>query len=207
MNIFSSLYVYCLKLSKHRLAPWFLCLDSFIESIFFPIPPDVMLAPMCLATPRRAWYYAFITTASSVVGAFFGYYLGFDLYDPYISDLIDLWHYRGAMDTVRHWFTYEFGILMVFIGAFTPIPYKVIAITSGVVAAESIQATGSAGQLNIFYFLLVSCGGRGMRFFLEALLIVWGGQRMEQALLRYIDRIGWLCVLLAAAYIGYRIYA
>ena len=207
MNIFSLLYAYCLKLAKHRLAPWFLCLDSFIESIFFPIPPDVMLAPMCLATPRRSWQYALSTTLCSVAGAFFGYYLGFYLYDPYISDLIDLWHYREAMDTVRHWFTYEFGILMVFIGAFTPIPYKVIAITSGVVAAESLMATGSEGQLAIAYFLLVSFCGRGLRFFLEALLIAWGGRRMEQALLRYIDRIGWLCVLLAAGYIVYRIYS
>lgn len=207
MNIFSLLYDYCLRLARHRLAPWFLCIDSFIESIFFPIPPDVMLAPMCLAQPRRAWHYAVITTLSSVCGAFFGYYLGYFLYDPYLSDLIDMWHYREAMDTVRHWFTYEFGILMVFLGAFTPIPYKVIAITSGVVAAESVQVTGSAGMLAIGYFLLVSCCGRGLRFCLEAFLIAWGGKRMEKALLHYIDRIGWACVLLAVGYIVYRIYA
>ncbi len=207
MHIFSLLYEYCLRLAKHRWAPWFLCLDSFIESIFFPIPPDVMLAPMCLANPRRAWHYALVTTLSSVCGAFFGYYLGYYLYDPYISDLIDWFHYREEMNTVRHWFTYEFGILMVFIGAFTPIPYKVIAITSGAVAAESVWATGSAGMLAIGYFLVVSLAGRGLRFSLEALLIALGGRRMEQALVRNIDRLGWLCVLLAVGYIVYKVYA
>ncbi len=206
MGIFSFLYEFCLKLAKHRLAPWFLCLDSFCESIFFPIPPDVMLAPMCLALPNRAWQYALVTTLSSVAGAFCGYYLGYFLYDPYISDLIDLWHYREAMDTVRHWLTYEFGILMIFVGAFTPIPYKVIAVTSGAVAAESVQALGTAGMLSVTYFLLVSCAGRGLRFGLEAWLINLGGKRMEQLLVRNIDRIGWICVLLATVYVVYRVY-
>ena len=88
VNIFSYLYEICIKLAKHPKAPWFLSINSFIESIFWPIPPDVMLMPMCLATPKRSLYYAGITTVTSVLGAICGYYLGYFIYDPYIADLI-----------------------------------------------------------------------------------------------------------------------
>lgn len=207
MNIFSYLYEVCIRLSKHPRAPLFLCINSFIESIFWPIPPDVMLAPMCLARPKRSLYYALITVISSILGAACGYYLGYFIYDPYIADLIEWFGYHDAMVTVRHWFTMEYGILMIFIGAFTPIPYKVIAVTSGVVAAESVLNTGSAGMLTIVNFLAVSFVGRGLRFFLEAGIIMWGGERMEKALRRYIDRIGWACVVLVAIYIIYKLLA
>ncbi len=205
MSIFSYIYEVCIKLAKHPKAPWFLCINSFIESIFWPIPPDVMLAPMCLAKPKKSYYYALITVVSSVAGAFFGYYLGYFIYDPYIADLINMFHYNDAMATVRGWFTNEFGILMVFIGAFTPIPYKIIAITTGVVAAESVAQTGSSGMLTIFNFLLVSFIGRGARFFLEAGVIAWGGEKMEKAIRKYIDRLGWACVILIGIYAAYKI--
>lgn len=207
MNIFSYLYEVCIRLSKHPRAPLFLCINSFIESIFWPIPPDVMLAPMCLARPKRSLYYALITVISSILGAACGYYLGYFIYDPYIADLIEWVGYHDAMVTVREWFTMEYGVLMIFIGAFTPVPYKVIAVTSGVVAAESVMNTGSAGMLTIVNFLAVSFVGRGLRFFLEAGIIMWGGERMEKALRRYIDLIGWACVALVAIYIIYKLLA
>ena len=207
MNIFSYLYEVCIRLSKHPRAPLFLCINSFIESIFWPIPPDVMLAPMCLARPKRSLYYALITVISSILGAACGYYLGYFIYDPYIADLIEWVGYHDAMVTVREWFTMEYGVLMIFIGAFTPVPYKVIAVTSGVVAAESVMNTGSAGMLTIVNFLAVSFVGRGLRFFLEAGIIMWGGEKMEKALRRYIDRIGWACVALVAIYIIYKLLA
>lgn len=203
MNIFSYLYELCIKLAKHPKAVWFLCINSFIESIFWPIPPDVMLAPMCLARRNRALQYAALTVITSVCGAACGYYLGYFIYDPYIADIIKWLNYESSMETVRHWFTMKYGILMIFIGAFTPVPYKVIAVTSGVVAAESVASTGSAGMLTIINFLLVSIVGRGLRFFLEAGIIMLGGERMEKALRRYIDIIGWLCVALVALYIAY----
>ena len=197
MKIFSYLYEVCIQLAKHPRAPWFLCINSFIESVFWPIPPDVMLAPMCLAKPQRA----------SVLGAICGYYLGYFIYDPYIADFIAWLNYTEAMQTVRHWYVMEYGILMIFVGAFTPVPYKVIAITSGVVAAESMASTGSAGMITILNFVLVSLVGRGMRFFLEAGIIKWGGERMEKALRRYVDRIGWACIILIAVYIVYKMVA
>lgn len=205
LNIFSYLYEVCIKLAKHPKAPWFLAINSFIESIFWPIPPDVMLAPMCLAQPRRSLYYAGLTVVTSVLGAFCGYYLGYFIYDPYIADFIAWMHYEDAMQTVREWFTLEYGVLMIFIGAFTPIPYKVIAVTSGVVAAESVASTGSAGMLTILNFILVSLVGRGLRFFLEAGVIMWGGEKMEHAIRRYIDYIGWACVILVVLYIAYKL--
>lgn len=205
MKIFSYLYEWCIKLSKHKRAPLFLVINSFIESIFWPIPPDVMLAPMCLANPNRAYYFAFLAVASSVAGAVIGYYLGYFIYDPYIADLIKFLNYESAMITVREWFTLKYGILMVFIGAFTPVPYKVIAITTGLVAAESMAHTGSVGQLSILYFILVSIVGRGLRFYLEAIIIKVGGAKMERTLRRYIDIIGWICVLLVMLYILYEV--
>ncbi len=207
MKIFSYLYEVCIQLAKHPRAPWFLCINSFIESVFWPIPPDVMLAPMCLAKPQRAWHYAALTTGTSVLGAICGYYLGYFIYDPYIADFIAWLNYTEAMQTVRHWYVMEYGILMIFVGAFTPVPYKVIAITSGVVAAESMASTGSAGMITILNFVLVSLVGRGMRFFLEAGIIKWGGERMEKALRRYVDRIGWACIILIAVYIVYKMVA
>ena len=207
MKIFSYLYEVCIQLAKHPRAPWFLCINSFIESVFWPIPPDVMLAPMCLAKPQRAWHYAALTTGTSVLGAICGYYLGYFIYDPYIADFIAWLNYTEAMQTVRHWYVMEYGILMIFVGAFTPVPYKVIAITSGVVAAESMASTGSAGMITILNFVLVSLVGRGMRFFLEAGIMKWGGERMEKALRRYVDRIGWACIILIAVYIVYKMVA
>lgn len=203
INVFSTLYELCIKLAKHPKAPWFLAINSFIESIFWPIPPDVMLAPMCLARPKRSMYYAAMTMVTSVLGAICGYYLGYFIYDPYIADLIQWLGYEQSMQTVRDWFTLEYGVLMIFIGAFTPVPYKVIAVTTGLVAAESMASTGSVGMLTLLNFVLVSLVGRGLRFFLVAGIIMWGGARMEHALRRYIDYIGWACVILIAAYIGY----
>ena len=204
LNIFSWLYEICIKLAKHPKAPLFLGINSFIESVFWPIPPDVMLAPMCLARPKLSMYYATITVVTSVLGAICGYYLGYFIYDPYIADLIKWFNYEAAMETVRNWFVMEYGILMIFIGAFTTIPYKVIAITTGVVAAESMASTGTTGMLTIINFVLVSLVGRGLRFFLEAGVIMYGGEKMEHAIRRYIDYIGWACVILIVGYIAYK---
>lgn len=205
MGIFSYIYELCIKLAKHPKATWFLSINSFIESIFWPIPPDVMLCPMCLARPKNSFRYALITVVASVAGAFFGYYLGYFIYDPWIKDLIEWFGYENAMATARSWFVAEYGILMVFAGAFTPIPYKVIAISAGLVAAESVSVTGSAGLLNIFVFLAVSFVGRGLRFYLEAALIYFGGAKMEHVIRRYVDRIGWACVILIIIYILYKL--
>ena len=103
MKIFSPLYERAMAWSRHRRAPWFLGVLSFAESSFFPIPPDVMLAPMSLANPRRAWWFALLTTLTSVAGGLFGYLIGY-----FAFDLIEGWlrgsSYWGAYEQAVAWF-------------------------------------------------------------------------------------------------------
>ena len=207
MRPFRALYDWSLQLAQHRLAPAFLCLNSFIESIFWPIPGELMLVPMSLSAPQLALHYASLTVISSVLGAVCGYYLGYFIYDPYVAAFIAYFDYTQAMMTVRQWLTAEYGLLMVFIGAFTPVPYKVIALTTGVVAAEAVASTGSSGMINVVSFVLVSLVGRGLRFYLIALAIRWGGERMAAALRRNIELIGWACIAAIAVWAAWKLLA
>lgn len=181
MRLFSPLYDRVIRWSTHRHAPWYLGGLSFAESSFFPIPPDVMLAPMCLTRPQRAWWLAGLTTLASVAGGLLGYLIGrlaFDLVEPLVGPG---GHYADAFDQARDWFAH-WGIWAVFLAGFSPIPYKVFTITAGVVGMALIP------------FALASTIGRGMRFFMVAALMAWGGAPMEAQLRRYVDVIGWLLV-------------
>lgn len=186
--MFSFLYKKALQWARHERAAWYLSLLSFAESFFFPIPPDVMLAPMALARPDKALYFAFLTTATSVLGALFGYAIGF-----FAFDLISPWlHETGYWEkylTARAWFG-EWGFWAIFVAGFSPIPYKVFTITAG------------ALTMTLAPFLIASFIGRGARFFLVALLLTWGGERLEKLLHTYIDRIGWSVVVLVVAGAG-----
>jgi membrane protein YqaA with SNARE-associated domain len=182
MRFFSSLYSRTLAWSRHPHAPRYLAGLSFAESSFFPIPPDVMLAPMSLATPKRAWYFAALTTLASVLGGLLGYLIGlfaFDLIQPYLYE----WGYWQAYERAQGWFD-QWGFWAIFLAGFSPIPYKIFTITAGVISMALLP------------FLLASAIGRGARFFLVAGLMAWGGERMEQALHRYVDLLGWLMVVL-----------
>ena len=189
MRIFEPLYHRVLLWSQHPHAPRYLAGLSFAESSFFPIPPDVMLAPMCLAERRRAWGFAVLTTLASVAGGAAGYLLGFFLFDA-IEPWLRESHYWDAYLTGRDWFA-RYGLLAVFVAGFSPIPYKIFTITAGVVA------------LNFPGFLIASLIGRGSRFFLVAGLIVAGGEQMQRLLPKYVERLGWGVVVVAAALIGY----
>lgn len=181
--LFSPLYTRAMRWVQHRHAPWYLGALSFAESSFFPIPPDVMLAPMALAKPQHAWWYASLTTITSVLGGVFGYLLGlflFELIEP-------LLHQAGHWDSylrARLWFD-QWGFLAIFIAGFSPIPYKVFTVTAGAIAMAMVP------------FIVASAIGRGARFFLVAALMRWGGARMESVLRANIDRLGWLTVLIA----------
>ncbi|MCU7905674.1 MAG: DedA family protein [Candidatus Thiodiazotropha sp. (ex Epidulcina cf. delphinae)] len=181
MRLFSSLYARAMQWSRHPHAPRYLVGLSFAESSFFPIPPDVMLAPMSLATPKRAWYFAGLTTLASVVGGMLGYLIGlfaFDLIEPWLLD----WNYWEDYLDTKAWFS-RWGFWAVFIAGFSPIPYKIFTITAGVISMAFAP------------FVVASAIGRGARFFLVAALMVWGGERMERALHCYVDRLGWLLVI------------
>ncbi|MDP2030434.1 MAG: YqaA family protein [Thiobacillus sp.] len=180
MRIFSALYARAMIWSRHRHAPWYLGGVSFAESSFFPIPPDVMLAPMSLANPSRAWSFALIATLTSVAGGLFGYaigYFAFDVLEPWLRES----KYWDSYQLAVAWFG-EWGFWAVFIAGFSPIPYKVFTIAAG------------ALSMALLPFTLASLIGRGARFFLVAGLMKWGGARMEAALHRTIDRFGWAIV-------------
>lgn len=184
MKLFSALYSRVLSWSRHPKAPWYLGGLSFIESSFFPIPPDVMLAPMSMAQPRRAWWFALITTVTSVLGGLLGYAIGHFALDALLPWLQDS-RYWPAYQASMVWFE-EWGVWAVFIAGFSPIPYKVFTIAAG------------ALSMALLPFTLASVIGRGARFFLVAGLMAWGGARMEAMLHRTIDWIGWATVALVA---------
>jgi membrane protein YqaA with SNARE-associated domain len=166
--------------ARHRYAWGYLAGLSFAESSFFPVPPDVMLAPMSLANPHRAWGYAGLTTLMSVLGGLFGYLVGhfaFELVEP----LLHQWGHWEQYLQARQWFG-QWGFWVVFLAGFSPIPYKILTLTAGVIG------------MALAPFILASAVGRGSRYFLVAALMAWGGERMEGTLRRYIDRIGWITV-------------
>jgi membrane protein YqaA with SNARE-associated domain len=191
MKIFSVLYQRAMLWARLPHAPWYLGFLSFAESSFFPIPPDVMLAPMSLANPDKAWRFALITTLTSVLGGLFGYLIGataFDFFEPYLRDSSYWVHYQTAVAWFGDW-----GFWAIFVAGFSPIPYKVFTIAAGTLSMALLP------------FTLASVVGRGLRFFIVAGLMKWGGARMEANLHKYVDRIGWATVaLIVVAVLVYR---
>lgn len=187
--MFTSLYNKCMLWARHRHAVWYLTGLSFSESSFFPIPPDVMLAPMCMAQPARAWRYAALTTLASVLGGLFGYLIGyfaFDMIQPWLQES----HYWDKYLLARSWFE-DWGFWAILVAGFSPIPYKVFTIAAGTLA------------MGLPVFVAGSVLGRGGRFFLVAGLMAWGGPAMEEKLRLYVEWLGWLVVLLAVVAIFY----
>lgn len=182
MKLFSGLYARTMQWARHKYATYWLALVSFTESSFFLVPPDVMLAPMSLAKPEKAWFYAFITTVASVLGGLLGYLIGMfalQMVEPWIVQF----GYLEAYETAQQWFA-TYGFWAIFLAGFTPIPYKIFTI-----------AAGAVGML-LLPFILGSLIGRGMRFFLVAGLMKWGGAPLEQQLHLWVDRLGWATVVL-----------
>ncbi|GHE87361.1 YqaA family protein [Thalassotalea profundi] len=183
MKIFTPLYDWTIKWAKHKLAPVMLAILTFAESVFFPIPPDVLLAPMVLANRKKAWFYASLTTISSVIGGVVGYYLGFLMFEPWIQPLITEFGYQERFNTAIAWFEH-WGVWVVFLAGFSPIPYKLFTVSAGFL------------QMLFLPFLLASAIGRGLRFFLVAGVIYYGGETMEQKIRQWVDVLGWLVVIL-----------
>ncbi|MBL4852597.1 MAG: DedA family protein [Gammaproteobacteria bacterium] len=185
MAIFGKLYDMTLRWAAHPKAPWYLGGLSFAESSFFPIPPDVMLAPMVLAKRNKAWWFATITTIASVLGGIAGYLIGwlaFDLVEPWILQV----GHGDTLELSKQWFE-RWGVWVIFIAGFSPIPYKLFTISAGVLAMSFIP------------FVVASLIGRGARFFLVAGIMKVGGEKMEAALRKYIDTLGWLTIIVAVA--------
>jgi len=178
-----------MKWAVHRNAPIFLTILSFSESCVLPFPPpDVMLAPMALANTHRAWFFAGLTTTFSVLGGLAGYAIGYFAFE-WIAPLLKSAGYMGKYQQAADLFN-EYGVWVVFLAGFSPIPYKVFTIAGGV------------AHMALLPFVLASILGRGLRFFIVAGIMVLGGEKMEKVLHKHMDRIGWITVALVVVGLG-----
>ena len=152
------IYDWCIDAAHKPYAMWIMGAVSFAESSFFPVPPDVMLIPMSLARPARAWLYATVCTAASVLGGILGYAIGALLYDSLGQWLISLYGLGDKVETFRAGYA-EYGAWIILLKGLTPIPYKLVTVTSGF------------ANFNIWLFVILSVIARGGRFFFVAILL------------------------------------
>ena len=186
--MFKKLYGWTLSLAQSRHAPTALFVIAFAESSFFPIPPDAILVPMSIARPARAWTYAAICTVGSVLGALLGYAIGALLYETLGKWLIDLYHYGSRVDDLRVLYG-QWGWLLILVKGFTPIPFKLVTIVSGLLL------------YNLPLFILLCLITRGARFFALAVLLKYYGEPIKALLDKYF---GWfLMILLAIVVLGF----
>lgn len=167
------IYDWCIAAADKPYALWLMGAVSFAESSFFPIPPDVMLIPMSLARPQRAWMYALVCTVTSVAGGVVGYAIGALLYDSIGQWLIQLYGYGDKVEAFRASYA-EYGAWIILLKGLTPIPYKIVTITSGF------------ADYNLWLFVLFSIIARGGRFFIVAIVLnrygTWIRKTIEQRL-------------------------
>ena len=152
------IYDWCIDAAHKPYALWIMAAVAFAESSFFPVPPDVMLIPMALARPARAWLYALVCTAASVLGGVLGYAIGALLYDSLGQWLINLYGLGDKVEAFRAGYA-EYGAWIILLKGLTPIPYKLVTITSGF------------ANFNIWLFIVLSVIARGGRFFVVAILL------------------------------------
>jgi membrane protein YqaA with SNARE-associated domain len=173
------LYDWVMRLSASPRAPMALAVIAFAESSFFPIPPDVMLAPMVLARPRRAYVYAAICTAGSVIGGLAGYAIGYFM-GPFGRWLLEVMGHPGGEAVFRAWFA-QWGLWVILIKGLLPIPYKLVTIASGL------------AHFNLWVFTAASIATRGARFFASAAIL----KRFGPTLLPIIERrLAWATAIL-----------
>lgn len=165
-NSVKSVYDYMIDISSKPDAMYFLFAVAFIESSFFPIPPDVMLIPMVLAMPNKAWRIAGLATIASVIGGFFGYLIGVYFFDLIAAPILNFYGYMQSFDSFKEYY-HQWGAWIVFGAGVTPFPYKVITIASGVV------------HLDLWTFGIASVLARGLRFYLVAWLLKKYGASMK----------------------------
>ena len=174
MKIFRKLYAWTLNQASKKRAAWFLSLVSFAESSFFPIPPDIILIPMILAKRAKAFFYALICTLSSVTGGIFGYLIGLMLFNSIGVLLINFYHLDEQVNEFKNYYN-SYGAWIVIIAGFTPFPFKVITIASGLF------------QLNFIIFIICSILSRGARFYLVSTLLYFFGENIKIFIDKYFN--------------------
>jgi membrane protein YqaA with SNARE-associated domain len=159
-----------IRLAGSRNAPWALAVVSFAESSFFPVPPDVMLAPMVAVRPNRAYFYATICTVASVLGGLLGYAIGVFL-EPLAQHILTLFGHPDGAKEFHAWFA-QYGLGVILLKGLTPIPYKLVTISAGI------------ARFDLFTFIWASVATRGARFFIEATILKFFGA----AILKEVER-------------------
>lgn len=177
------LYDWTLHWSKTSSAPYALFGIAFVESSFFPVPPDVLLIAMVVAHKEKWIRFAAICTAGSVCGAFLGYFIGWSLFETIGRFIVETYHLQAAMDLVGQKYTQN-AFLTVFTAAFTPIPYKVITIAAGLF------------RIGLPVVVVASVLGRGARFFMVAAALRLYGDRIKDRIERYFDIFSILFIVL-----------
>lgn len=160
------MYDTTLDLAGHKHAVWILFVVAFAESSFFPIPPDALLIPMILARFDKAFFYAFVCTLGSVLGGIFGYALGYFAFDVFGEPILAFYNYEGKFAQLQALYA-QYDMLIVAAAGFSPIPYKVFTVFTGVM------------ETSLWQFVLASALSRGARFFLVAYLLWRGGHRFK----------------------------
>ena len=174
MKILRSLYNWTIRKAEHKYSAWVLSIVAFIESSFFPIPPDILLIPMIIAKRTKTWVYAFLCTFSSVAGGLAGYAIGYFFYNSLGILIVDTYGLTNSFNTFEEYYN-QYGILIVLGAGFTPFPFKFITIASGVF------------NLNIYLFILVAIIARGLRFYLVAIFLFIFGEKIKLLIDKYFN--------------------
>ena len=182
------MYDWCIAAADKPYALWLMGAVSFAESSFFPIPPDVMLIPMSLARPQKAWLYALVCTVTSVAGGVVGYAIGALLYDSVGQWLINLYGYGDKVEAFRASYA-EYGAWIILLKGLTPIPYKLVTITSGF------------ANYNLLLLIVFSIIARGGRFFIVAIVLNRYGAWIREVIEK---RLGlWVAILAGGLVLGF----
>ncbi|HKH34744.1 MAG TPA: YqaA family protein [Beijerinckiaceae bacterium] len=190
--MFRRLYDWTLSLASRPAAPWALGAVSFAESSFFPVPPDIMVVPMALARPDRVWFYALITTVTSVVGGLFGYAIGALLYDSVGQWLFRIYGLTQGAEAFRAAYA-DYGHWVILLKGLTPIPYKLVTITSGFAGYD------------IFWFTVLSIITRGARFFVLAALLGRFGPAIKSVIDTHFNKVmAGLAVTIVGGFVAFR---
>ena len=180
--MFRNLYDWTMRQAAGKHALPALAVVSFAESSFFPIPPDVMLIPMVLARPERAWLIAAVCTGASVIGGVLGYAIGYFLFATLGRMIIDFYHMQAGFDEYQKMFA-EYGLWIILIKGMTPIPYKLVTIASGV------------AKFDFLVFMAASIVTRGVRFFAVAALLWKYGAPIREFIDRRLTILGWVFLI------------
>ncbi|OGF66652.1 MAG: cytochrome B, partial [Candidatus Fischerbacteria bacterium RBG_13_37_8] len=175
------MYDWVLRWAEHPAATWILFLCAFAESSFFLVPPDTLLIALCISKPKKAFFYAIVTTVGSTLGGMFGYLIGYEFFELIGQKIIDFYGLSSEYAQFQNLFI-KYQFWAVGIAGFTPIPYKLATIASGLF------------KMKLIPFIIISFLTRGMRFFLVGSLIYKYGPPIKTYIDKYFD----LCVILFA---------